>query len=455
MSQQLCRADLEPAERPGLTRGGHLPSPEAVNSLQLARRRFIRNLSFICDFDKGGETCTAIGLENDSDCYRFWVAANTNVEHKTVPFLKIVLERLSASDPREQESKEEALTRFTIQFASKRIVGEVNLLLKAIADCRDRINQQRSERGTGSPRFTIVNKSSGYTRFKSPLRAIGSAFTEVYHYIGRLARHIRVIKELVNDAHLLDPLFSSYEVCPVPGFECVPKPEPDLDTTLDGILNRMLSNNPKKQEYEKLLSQLDQNHKIMAQIMNCYNNENFEPKVHAEIQVLTHFDNKGISYVNNDRYIGCSKPACFCCYLYIRHHPARMVVPESHQKIWLNWGPPKLQYGSKDLGFVQQRNVLNKVIQNIREGVIDEIEQKGSSGKWHPDSQTGITDSIGTNDSFENWTDSDFSDFDVLENELLETPGSSPPPTSQSYVGTSTEEEDSDTDSEGGVLLTS
>ena len=54
-----------------------------------------------------------------------------------------------------------------------------------------------------------------------------------------------------------------------------------------------------------------------------------------------------------DKYIACSKPACYYCHLYIRHHPLQVVVPETYRKVYLNWGPEKLHGSAKDPGWLE------------------------------------------------------------------------------------------------------
>lgn len=55
----------------GQSRGNHQPKPHDVNAGQAVRRDFLRNLSYICDFEKGGDTCTAIGLADLGASYRY------------------------------------------------------------------------------------------------------------------------------------------------------------------------------------------------------------------------------------------------------------------------------------------------------------------------------------------------------------------------------------------------
>ncbi|KAH8812323.1 hypothetical protein F5884DRAFT_855622 [Xylogone sp. PMI_703] len=481
----------------GQTRGPHIPAPRAKDGNQFAHRRFLRNLSYICDFDKGGETCTAIGLENHPDYYKFWVASNTIAVDKVVPFLEKVLELLHISCTKNMKSEKKELTELCIQFASRRISAEYKFLSRAVKQCAKYINKDTSEEDLDAFKwvrqflcfsdpvalcqfayeqrrsvhmYRMKSRSSDYAPLSSPDQTLYSTFRWIYHCIGRLAHHIRAPMELENDICILESLLSSYKVCPVPTPQCVQKPEPDALTTLDSILRRMLSSGDNKlEEYQEALNKQDRKYHIMNRIMAEYGDEKFVPKIHAEIQVLDYFYDQGLSYVNNDKYIGCSKPACFCCYLYIRYHPARNVLPESHQKIWPNWGPARLEGRVNDPKFVQQRNILHKMIGDIRQDALDQIRRNNNSQKWHPDSQTGITSSLdvnphnlslseGSESSIDSDIFSDSSDFDTgFESEgPSDTPISYSQPDMQRHHGTSrympSDESDEDSD-DGGVIL--
>jgi hypothetical protein len=45
----------------------------------------------MCDYDKGGDTVTAIGLELTPQRFIFWVASNSCLKGKIVSFLELLL----------------------------------------------------------------------------------------------------------------------------------------------------------------------------------------------------------------------------------------------------------------------------------------------------------------------------------------------------------------------------
>lgn len=161
---------------------------------------------------------------------------------------------------------------------------------------------------------------------------------------------------------------------------------------LHGILNRMLKkDDPERPEIERNLINIDTLKGVFGEFMSQY--KHCTPQVHAEVQVLEHFYKENKAFVGNDRYIACSKPACLCCEMYFKYQPARMVVPESHRKVWAKWGPPLVkEFTNNHPESVRQRQILNKMTEELRRHAIAQALGQSPSGRWHPDSLTEITE---------------------------------------------------------------
>jgi hypothetical protein len=84
----------------GPTRGDHVPTavPLRDNIAHLPlldlRRMFLSDLAYICDYDKGGETVTVIGLQSTPQKHIFWVASNVGSKMKTIKFLRSLLTQI-------------------------------------------------------------------------------------------------------------------------------------------------------------------------------------------------------------------------------------------------------------------------------------------------------------------------------------------------------------------------
>ncbi|KAI1651993.1 uncharacterized protein F4817DRAFT_324240 [Daldinia loculata] len=407
----------------GQTRGTHTSTLQDGKS-QSRRRRLLCNLSHLCDYDKGGDMTSSIALEDNAECYVFWIASNTaRASNKNLGFLQSSLAKIYHIIMLKEEERgllEVEFVRKCIDFAQQRVKKEVKLLSRAIKECEEYISKENlvpdSQLAKWLQQF-IPDKGKpvadvcfqAYDQRKTPefrslegktysgngnidLSKYESLFATVRHRLGRLADHVRAPKKVIEDSLELGHLFDAYRIRLVNPPPSNPRPQADSLTELHSILKRMLpDNDPKLEEYIEALMSLDHKFQITKRIRGEYDNKNFQPRVHAEVQILEHFCANQLRYVDNDHYIGCSKPACYCCHLYFRHHKSRPVEPDSHQKIYLNWGVPALPEGSKSPSYNMQRDLMNKMLETIRKDALAQIIQKAGPLKWHPDSLTGIT----------------------------------------------------------------
>jgi hypothetical protein len=240
---------------------------------------------------------------------------------------------------------------------------------------------------------TLANEQ----RYKTSGDSLQATCTSARHHIGRLGLHARSARALASYSHRMMAFLESYSVQGVP----IPvkgngRPPPRKSTNVEAALQRMLPTDaPELEEYRQALALMDKPFKISERFLNDYSDSKNKTRVHAEVQVLHHFDQHDEQFAEGDKYIACSKPACFCCHLYFRHHPGGFVEPCSHHKIYLNWQPPGMKSakaGKKN----QLRDILNLMIKDIRKDALGQIIKKTAPRGYHPDSITGISLSIFT-----------------------------------------------------------
>lgn len=229
-------------------------------------------------------------------------------------------------------------------------------------------------------------------------------FKTARHYLGRLANHVRVIKQLMEDSRRLQPLLDSFHVGLIPVPEAVPLPPYDGHITLKSIVGRMLQvDDPRRKKMDSMIATLQQilpEPGIEAKIIEIFQTQDFRPQVHAEVQLLEFFSPVGVGsdegrlFAFGDRFIGCSKLSCFACKLYFQHHPSRPVQRETHERLWHLWSPPRLVGGSEDDAFKPQRMLMQKVIRDLGEAAMDRISGLVQVSAVHPDSVTDITGSV-------------------------------------------------------------
>ncbi|TVY77017.1 hypothetical protein Focb16_v006779 [Fusarium oxysporum f. sp. cubense] len=407
--------------------GPHMVTAHAPTDVQGIRRRFLKNLCFICDYRKGGDTTTSIALESQTNEVILWVAANCTPHDKVILFLNDVLQQLQR-DPKgteeERERLREKLTKKCVGFAAPRLKKECKLLLRAASYCEKYLKEdgttvQGAERRSlleWLPRFSATNtdtlalcKTAYDSRHDLQMSSLGSLSRElgvapretamnikaVRHLIGRLAERIRIPALLIEDFLMLGPLFNSYQIkkvhTPIPAIV----PPADGLRNLNSILKRILQpRDPRLEDMQNYLARLDGPLKLEEAIRSMYDEDKGQARVHSEIQVLEEFHRNERSFVGNDRYIACSKLSCLCCKFYFKYHPGRLEEPESHQKAYLNWRPIELPGGRENEHWAHQRRVLGMLSSELSTAVEKQIETRQRPTPWQPDSVTNITEAM-------------------------------------------------------------
>ncbi|KAF5641109.1 hypothetical protein F52700_3444 [Fusarium sp. NRRL 52700] len=390
--------------------GPHMVTADAPNDVRGIRRRFLKNLCFICDYRKGGDTTTSIALESHTNEVILWVAANFTPHNKVILFLNDILQQLQR-DPKgteeEQERLREKLTKECIEFAAPRLKKECKLLSRAAGHCEKYLKEDATavqEADTLALCQTAYDSRHDLqmSSLRSLSRELGVAPREtamntkaVRHLIGRLAERIRIPALLIEDFLKLGPLFNSYQIKKVQAPTPAIVPPADGLRNLNSILKRILQpGDPRLEDMQSYLARLDGPLKLEEAIRSMYDEDQGQARVHSEIQMLEEFHRNQRSFVGGDRYIACSKLACLCCKFYFRHHPGRFEEPESHQKAYLNWRPIELPGGWKNEHWPHQRKALGMLSSELSTAVRKQIETRQRPTPWQPDSVTNITETM-------------------------------------------------------------
>lgn len=103
------------------------------------QRRFLKNLAYLCDFYKGGESTTAIAIEERRDCYRFWFALNRDDKNDKVrPFITSTVSqlRILSELPEDRISVDkDNFSNNCIHHAASRVKKEARNLFSAARKC--------------------------------------------------------------------------------------------------------------------------------------------------------------------------------------------------------------------------------------------------------------------------------------------------------------------------------
>ncbi|KAM3462966.1 hypothetical protein MY5147_009739 [Beauveria neobassiana] len=413
----------------GRTRNSYTEYPRSGSRQQEMRREYMRNLAFICDGKKGRYTFTAFSVAEVDGAYVFCLASPSPRKCKIMLERSIgtLVEYAITADNKKKKRTVQKFLRKCIEHAKKRVSAYINDVKAAIPACIEKMaNKSNGNNDAHVEGLRLLlahcrdNESGHVDTCVAMYRASKSAlmrklyeeekleknwyvdqkfsgdengcFARVRHSIGRLASRIHKPLLLLLNAALMQDILQSAKVEVIEQSPCAPKPVADSQTTLPAILRRMFpKDDPDVANAEQALVDLQETwRKPLTRYMDCERECN--PFVHSEVSVLEHFYKYKLKFLEGDRYVYCSKPACFACKLYFAEHPARMVVPESHGKVYPNWGPPLIEhFKRKDADSDRQRDLMIKITKTVRDEVVDHLWGRNVPPEWHPDSTTGVS----------------------------------------------------------------
>jgi hypothetical protein len=219
-----------------------------------------------------------------------------------------------------------------------------------------------------------------------------SDWAQVRHCIGRIGMWYRKAAILITFSstypHILDEATCQHLKLPKP----TQLPEADAKTHLSGALKRMLpvDQQHKVAELHDTLTGL-RGFDMEESFLDTFRKQKANLKVHAEVFLAEHFCSNKIRYLEDDKYLGCSKASCYCCSLYLRYHPDNLVVRPSHGNVWRTWCPPLMAVEMSGVQAKRNLDLMNKVIAHLRRDVLGEIEMKIARWNKVPDSSSAFS----------------------------------------------------------------
>ncbi|TGO43515.1 hypothetical protein BHYA_0001g00590 [Botrytis hyacinthi] len=392
------------------------------------RRSFTRHLAYLCDYEKGGDSTTAIGLQQmDTGGIVYHVAWNRcSRPERGVEFLKRVLgllggalyDRIKDFDKKRGEI-EDKIFQLSVKYAEKRISSYASFLARDINFVLGEWKTIREDKQDGESsaqlhtwlqgllsltkypsqlcRFchkTCTTVSQEFTHLQLLIQLgspFATRFAQIRHTIGRLNHTPKAIQILLSTRILLPHLFTQLTISHLPSSSSFPPPLQARNPTLSALIGRTMSDPLAITSYRAALAEMDHKYQLSSHLSSHCTNPNWRPKIHAELLLLQHFHSRNLQFVDTDRYIACSKPACYCCYHYIRVHPGKFVVPGSHCNHYLNWRAPDVEEGD-ERGEKIREGVLIDMSRVFRGEVLMQIKEMRGPGGWKPDSLTEISE---------------------------------------------------------------
>ena len=222
------------------------------------------------------------------------------------------------------------------------------------------------------------------------------SFEHLYKLLGKLGKHVVMCKRLVEATIVLRTEFvRGLTIKTVPGSRERPIPLVQRKCNVKGIANRCFRSPSERDRFIARLETIYSADELNKRLDSEFGKS--RTFVHAELLLFNHLDMISADYLDNsDKYVGCSKPACYLCYQYIRAHPNNYAHPPSHQKLYLRWRLPDIKQAQPvaAIQFEQQQEVLERMINTVRSDLNNEIASRVGRRKNEIDSTHAETSSL-------------------------------------------------------------
>ncbi|KAE8341967.1 hypothetical protein BDV24DRAFT_174092 [Aspergillus arachidicola] len=389
-------------------------STQGINIMQ-RRRNFVDAIAYLGAYKKGCEIAVAVERQPDGLIVR--IAGTGDVDGTIVPFvndlLRMLLDTLKlGNDEIMGDNKERILTclsNFALDFAQEKVQAHYMKLLHHIAPvcladmtagsneaCRDSVDFkawfQKNFYKNGAPLPQEHMKFLAKECFKvqqsgliNHLRKFTYQGHEHVTYFERFYKQLRKLsltidmtsQLLVSAISLRQDLANSLAAESIPSSPSLPIPLLPRKLTMEGIANRMFSDPSARDDFIQKLQRTAR--PGLIQTLINYSQEVLT-EVHPELLVINYFDTLSDSgFIDErDRYIGCAKPSCYLCHLFISYHPAGYSVINSSSKIPLNWRLPDISVkeGNAMARAKNQKSVLHQLIRTIRSKLEEKVENE-------------------------------------------------------------------------------
>ncbi|KAJ4380946.1 hypothetical protein N0V85_008694 [Neurospora sp. IMI 360204] len=417
---------------------------DAGSSSRDSFRRFVNKLGQICDSGLGGKTVTAFAvLQPGQIQYRFASNQRTNEELEDVKkYIVNILDILGSTPDDQLNGVFGAVLESIIAFNRPAIKQYIkNLTQQERMDhcakvCEEEdtsegrqaahdINSLRkfawlSESGEEPSLEIFVTETrellvtinqlynSSFEGFlRSKARAdrdpnIKTHWSELRHAFGRLQSYTIAVRTLISMRRRRRELFEDFEIVAVPS--SIRSGCPNVRRTIDGIIKRFPDKMTMAQACNANLP--EEQRGAVEDKIKAYAKGKFRPYVHAELvlldSILTEEQREGVTLrffaeADYDRYIGCSKPTCRLCKLYIDSHPSGIEFRHGHGNVYHEWRAPDIcdEEGVNVAEVKKARqDIHNRMLETLRQTIKRWITDHVAERKLR-DSNTSPTSYIG------------------------------------------------------------
>lgn len=115
---------------------------------------FLNQLSWLCDYDKGGDSTSSIGVERTPEGPKYWLAAHSDIKRKGFKHLKKVLGKLNELTTLPLDKQRpvcDRLLKDSIEFSERKFNNYEKSLKTAIHFAQMSLNQKEDSLGMFAP----------------------------------------------------------------------------------------------------------------------------------------------------------------------------------------------------------------------------------------------------------------------------------------------------------------
>lgn len=231
------------------------------------------------------------------------------------------------------------------------------------------------------------------------LTASGTAnskfFDDLRRLLGRLGEHLKAAKTIISAVLRFPAILDGFKVQVYTSPPSRAYSQSARDMRLDELASRIFSKPDEISHYQEALNNLQRT--SGGSLLERLEEEcRFKTRVHAELLIVDLFYWKQYEFVDDDPYVGCSKPACYNCYQYILAHPGNFSLPACHNKLYLTWRPADIledAISANHAGRIRE-HIMIKMNSNTRAELRRQIDGRFTRKRRQYDSVTGTASSI-------------------------------------------------------------
>ncbi|TGO77468.1 hypothetical protein BELL_0106g00030 [Botrytis elliptica] len=278
------------------------------------KRSFTRHLAYLCDYEKGGDSTTAIALQQmNTGEIVYHVAWNKcSRPGRGVEFLEKVLGLLGCAGyyeikdfEKEREEIEDKIFELSVKYAEKRISSYASFLardIKFVLGEWKTIKEDNQDEESSTHLHTWLQGLLSLTEYPSQLcrfchkicttvsqefthlqlliqpgSPFATRFSQIRHTIGRLNHTPKAIQILLSTRILLPHLFTQLTISHLPSSSSFPPPLQARNPTLSALIGRTMSDPLAITSYRAALAEMDHKYQLSTHFSSHCTNPNWRP----------------------------------------------------------------------------------------------------------------------------------------------------------------------------------